>query len=77
LAAKVPTAAPIDRVLALFDPLLRCASLIVKGDDALGWPRQVGDNEPDARVKLARMPLDLGHDAARLIPALRPIGEAV
>ena len=26
-----------DRVLALFDPLLRGAALVVEGEDALGW----------------------------------------
>ena len=61
---------PFDRVLALFDPLLCRAALVVEGDDALGWPRQVGHNEADTRVKLGRMPFDLGHDAARLAPAL-------
>jgi hypothetical protein len=28
----------------------------------------VGNEEADARVELARMPFDLGHDAARLAP---------
>jgi hypothetical protein len=59
---------PLDRALSVFDPLLRRAALVVEGDDALGRPRQVGHNETDARVKLARMPLDLGYDAARLAP---------
>src|SRR5271165_3768200 len=56
--------------------LLAGAALVVEGDDALGRPCQVGDNKADARVQLARMPLDLGHDAAQLVPALRLIGEA-
>jgi len=67
---------PFDRALSLFDPLLCCAALVVDGDDALGRPCQIGDDEADARVQLARMPLDLGHDATRLVPALRPIAEA-
>jgi hypothetical protein len=37
---------------------------------------QVGDEKAAARVQLARMPPDLGHDAAWLAPALRLIGEA-
>jgi hypothetical protein len=52
------------------------AALVVEGDDTLGRPSQVGDDEADTRVKFARMPLDLGHDAARLVPALRLIAEA-
>src|SRR6516225_9672539 len=46
---------PFDRLLALFDPLLCRAALVVEGDEALGWPRQVGDDKADARVELARM----------------------
>jgi len=67
---------PFYRVLAFLDPLLRCATLVVEGDDVLGRSRQVGDDEAAARVQLARMPFDLGHDAAWLAPALRPIGKA-
>jgi hypothetical protein len=44
--------------------LLRCTALVVEGDDALGWSRQAGDDEADMRVKLAGMPLDLGHHPA-------------
>jgi hypothetical protein len=64
LATKVrhDSRVPFYRALALFDELLRCAALIVEGDDALGRPRQVGDDEADPRVKLARMPLDLCHN---------------
>src|SRR5271170_1155793 len=68
---------PLDRVLAFLDVLLARAALVVEGDDALGRARQIGDDEPDARVQLARMPFDLGHDVAGPVPALRPIGEAV
>jgi len=64
-------AGPLDRALALLDPLLGRAALVVERDDALGRPHQVGDNEADARIKLAGVPLDLGHDPARLGPALR------
>lgn len=51
---------PFDRALALFDPLLARAALVIEGDDIRGAPRHVDDDEPDARIKLARMPLDLG-----------------
>ena len=64
-----------DRTLAFSDPILRRTALVVEGDDALGGPRQVGYDEAYARAKLTRMPLDLGHDAAQLSPALRLIGE--
>jgi hypothetical protein len=51
---------PLDRVLAFLDVLLAGAALVIEGDDALGRARQVGDDETDARLQLARMPLDLG-----------------
>jgi hypothetical protein len=78
LAAKVAAREPrpFDRVLAFLDVLLARAALVVEGDDTLDRPRQVGDDEADPRIQLAWMPFDLGHDAARLVPALRPIGEA-
>src|SRR6516162_459441 len=56
--------------------LLRRAALIVEGNDALRRSCQVGDEEPNARIKLAGVPLDLGHDTPRLFPALRLIAEA-
>jgi len=56
--------------------LLCSAALVIEGNDALGRTCQIGDDEADARVQLARMPFDLGHDVARLVPALRLIGEA-
>ena len=52
------------------------AALVVERNDALGRSRQVGDNEADTRVKLTRMPLDLGHDTSRLLPTLRLVAEA-
>jgi hypothetical protein len=51
--------------------LLRGAALIVEGDNALGRACQVGDDEADPRIKLARMPLDFRHHPAGLLPALR------
>ena len=37
----------IDCALALFDPLLASAAVVVEADDALGRSRQVGDDEAD------------------------------
>ena len=62
--------------LPYFNPLLGCPALVVEGHDALGWPRQVGDDEADPRIKLARMPLDFRHHSAGLLPALRLVAEA-
>ena len=59
---------PFDRVLAFLDVLLARAALDVEGDAALGRPRRVGHDEADTPLKLIRMPLDLGHDAARERP---------
>src|SRR3954447_22044542 len=67
---------PLDRILPFFDVLLACAALVLEGDNTLGRARQVGDDEPDARIQLARVPFDLGHDMARPVPALRLIAEA-
>src|SRR6266513_586361 len=53
--SRVHLIAPLPSLMTL----LAGAALVVEGDDALGRPRQVGDDEADARVKLARMPLDL------------------
>src|SRR5262245_32189429 len=58
------------------DPLLTCTALIVEGDNPLCRARRVGDDEADARNKLARMPVDLGDNPARLGPASGLIGEA-
>jgi hypothetical protein len=52
--------------------LLRRAALIVEGDDVLGRTAQVGDDEADAGIKLARMPFDLGNNPARLRPTRGP-----
>ena len=61
-------AGPLDRALAFFDVLLAGAAVVVEGNDALSRPRQVGDDEADARTKLAGVPLDLGHHSSRLVP---------
>jgi hypothetical protein len=44
---------PLDRAPAFLDPLLGRAALIVEGDNPLGRAGQVGDDEADARNKLA------------------------
>src|SRR5262249_1508609 len=46
-----------------------------ESDDPFGRARQVGDDEADVRIKLARVPLDLGDHPARLAPAPCLIGE--
>ena len=69
-------ACPPDRVLALLDPLLSRTALIVERNHPLGGAAQVGDNEPDPRVQLTRMPLELGDDAAGLVPGSGLITEA-
>ena len=63
-------------VLALPDPLLRSAAAVVELTDPLGRPLQVGDDEPDARIQLTLVPLDLGHHPAWRGPALRLVAEA-
>jgi hypothetical protein len=49
---------PLDHALTFFDPLLARPAFVVEGDDPLGGTAHVGDDEADARNKLARMPLD-------------------
>lgn len=63
-AAREPR--PLDRALAVLDPLFASPALVLEGDDIFGDARHVGDNKSDARNKLARMPFHLGHDRARL-----------
>src|SRR3546814_9912318 len=52
-----------DRRLALLDPLFRRAAPVVERHDALGGTPQVGDDEADAGIEFARMPIDLGNNA--------------
>ena len=42
-----------DRALPSLNPLLRYAALVVDCDDALGWPREFGEDAADAQIKLA------------------------
>jgi hypothetical protein len=41
---------PFDRALAFLDPLFASSTLVVEGDDVLGSPRHVRDDEADART---------------------------
>ena len=66
LLARQPC--PAEGILALFDLLLGRASSVVVAGDLIGLHGQVGDDEAHAGEQLARMPLDLGDDAARLVP---------
>src|SRR5260370_29340214 len=50
-----------DGEAALLDVLLAGAAVAIERDDALGRPRQVGNDEADTRAKLARVPFDLRH----------------
>jgi hypothetical protein len=54
--------------LPLFDVLLAGAAVVVEGDHALRRTRQVRDDEADAGIKLAGVPLDLGHHSPGLAP---------
>src|SRR3954453_286188 len=56
--------------------LLARAAPVIEDDNTLGRSRQIGDDETDMRVQFARTPFDLGHNMARLVPALRLIAEA-
>src|SRR3954470_431939 len=67
---------PFDRVLAFLYILFARAAPVIEGDDAFGRARQVGDNESNTRIQLARIPFDLRHNMARLAPTLRLIAEA-
>src|SRR5258705_9288552 len=62
---------PLDRALALLDPLLACATLVVERDDPLGRTAHVRHNEADTGIKLSRVPLYLGDYPARLAPVRR------
>ena len=59
---------PVDGVLTFLHMLLPGAALIVEGDDTRGPARQVGDDEADPRIQLARMPFGLGDNLPRRFP---------
>jgi len=59
---------PFDRALALLDPLLARAALVVERNHALGRPIHVRHDEPDAGIKLSQdlkcsMPGSAGQNA--------------
>jgi hypothetical protein len=57
--------ASTEPVVAFLDPLLgACASLVVEANHALGEAAQGGDDESDAGIQFARMPLDLAQPPA-------------
>ena len=64
-------------LIANFPSLIHCSAvpLVVEGHHALGRPRQVGDDEADAGIKLAWVPLDFRHYSAEFLPAVRLIAE--
>src|SRR6516164_2193935 len=66
---------PLDRTLALLDPLLASAALVVEGADPLRRSCHVGDDEADTRIKLSGMPFDLRNHPARLGPGSGLIAE--
>ncbi len=69
LVVAARQAAPFDGVLAFLDvPPCRCA-VMAKRHHPFGRPRQVGDDEANARIRFARMPFDPDHHAAALRPA--------
>jgi hypothetical protein len=68
-------AASILSALALFDPRLACAALVVESDGVLGRARHVGDDEAESRIEFAQMPFDLGDDPGRPRPASGLIGK--
>jgi hypothetical protein len=57
---------PINRSLAFLDPLFARAALVVERDDPLGGAAHVGDDESDARNKLARVPQRMGQTCLAL-----------
>ena len=68
---------PLDRILALLDPLLSRAATVVKFHDVLRVLIQVGRDEPDAGKQLTRLPFDLRNHAPRPLPRFGLILEAM
>src|SRR5215472_17325276 len=59
---------PLDCAFAFLDPLLARPALVVESNDALGLAAHVRHDEADTRIKLSRVPFDLGDHPARLRP---------
>src|SRR5215472_5194817 len=49
----------LHRLFAFFDPLLRCAPLVVQAHHRPAWRLQISHNEPDARKQFAKVPVAL------------------
>ena len=58
----------VQGVLALFDPLLCRAAVVVKRHHVLRPPAEVGHDEPYAGEQLAVVPFHLGHHSAAGVP---------
>src|SRR6266446_7945415 len=67
---------PVGGFLALLDPLLGRAALVIEADDGAVRPGQAGDDEAHPRKEFAEMMLDLGDHASRSDPRGRLILEA-
>ena len=59
---------PVQRVLALLDPLLGCPSTIVETHHSFGASCHVRDDEAHPREQLSPMPLHLGHHSPCTVP---------
>ena len=70
-------ACPAKGEFALFDVLLCGAALVAEPHHPVWLHLQVGDDEADTREQLARIPFDLGDDAALLVPGRRLILEVL
>src|SRR3546814_8849532 len=64
-------------IFSFLDVRLCGAALVVEPHHPVWLHRQVGDDEADFGEQLARMPFDLGDDAARLVPGRRLILEVL
>src|SRR5712692_11435005 len=67
---------PVGGFLALLDPLLRSAALVVEMDDGSVRPGERGDDETDPREEFSEVMLDLGDHASRSVPGGGLIREA-
>ena len=68
-------ARPAESVFAFLDVLLGGAALVGEAHHPVRLHGQVGNDEAHAGEQLARMPLDLGDDAALFFPALGQLME--
>ena len=66
-----------DRLLALFDPLLRRAALVVEAHHGPVIGCQTGHDEPDPREQLPEVALDLRHHPPLVLPTGRLIKKAL